>query len=171
MLIHFEELENVKKSGLFEFIRSHDKKLYEKLDLFYSQIYPKLAELIELHGKTRKETLLEWIDYIANVISDEKTKNQSRNFVNKLFQRGMYGLLLNSRTEEISKIWNETLSSITPSLSVSQDNMKELIELSHAKIQKLLDLYNQIKASLEHEVVKGLIPMMQKYIRNPLSRP
>ena len=48
--------------------------------------------------------------------------------------------------------------------------MKELIELSYPRIQKLLNFYSQIEASLEDEVVKGLVPMMQKYITNPLSR-
>ena len=195
MLIHFEELENVKKSGLFEFIRSHDKKLYEKLDLFYRQIYPRFRELFEFHQETRKTIGSDWTDYITNVITDEKAKKHSSAFVSELFQKGLYALLLKGRTEEISKIWNETLFSITqtyrlyspyikvdenkikmfhggkfPTFNVSEDNLKELVELSHPKIQKLLDLYNQIKASLEHEVVKGLIPMMQKYITNPLSR-
>jgi len=34
----FDKLEEIRNSGLFEFIRSHDKKLFDSLVLFYTQI-------------------------------------------------------------------------------------------------------------------------------------
>jgi len=56
-----------------------------------------------------------------------------------------------------------------PTFDVSQGDLTKLQELSQPKLQKLLDLYKQTKASVNGEVVKGLVPMMQKYITNPLS--
>lgn len=189
----FETLERIKKSGLFEFIKSHDKKLYEKLNLFYNDIYPKFGELDELQRETRDAISLDWIRYIEDIIEDKDVKKYANNFVFQLFNKGLYVLLLNGRTEEISKIWNETLYYITqtyqlyspyvvskgrikvfpkgkfPTFNVSQDEIEKLMELSSPKLQNLLNFYRQIKSLLDDEVVNCLVPMMQKYITNPLS--
>lgn len=189
----FETLENVKKKGLFEFIKSHDKKLYEKLILFYNQIYPKLKELVKLQDETNKVIFREWGGYIEEAVSDKKAKDCSNSFVSELFHKGLFALLLSDRKEEISKIWLESLyetaqanklhcpslkpkdgytvypKGTSPTFDVSEDDLTKLQELSRLKLQKLLDIYKQTKVSINDEVVKGLIPMMQKYITNPLS--
>ena len=190
----FQTLESVKKKGLFEFIKSHDKKLYEKLILFYNQIYPKLEELVKFQDETNKAIFQEWVGYIEEVVSDKKAKDYSNSFVSELFRKGLFAYLLSGRKEEISKIWLESLYQTAqanklyspylkpkdghivfskggkfPTFNVSQGDLTKLQELSQPKLQKLLDLYKQTKASVNDEVVKGLVPMMQKYITNPLS--
>jgi len=48
--------------------------------------------------------------------------------------------------------------------------MKKLTAMSKLRVKGLILLYKQIKASVETEIINGLVPMMQKYIANPLSR-
>jgi len=189
----FKMLESVKKKGLFEFIKSHDEKLYEKLILFYNQIYPRFRELVRLQKETDEAIFREWGGYIKKAVSDKEAKDYSNSFVSEIFRKGLFALLLSGRKEEISKIWLESLyqtaqanklhcpslkpkdgytvypKGTSPTFDVSEDDLTKLQELSRPKLQKLLDLYKQTKASINDDVVKGLVPMMQKYITNPLS--
>jgi len=105
----FEILEKVRKQGLFEFIGSHDRKLYGKLYLLYREICPKFCELDKLYFETLKAVQIEWRSYIENVITDEKAKAGANYFVSELFGRDMFILLLNNRTEEVSSLWTDEL--------------------------------------------------------------
>lgn len=172
----FEKLDNIKKSGLLEFIKSHDKKLYGKLKFFDSEIRPKLKQLTELLATTRAAIKEEWSNHIKDAVSHSDT------FVNRLLDRGLVVLLLHDKKEEISKIWNWSSSFMVhnyPNITQIQaahiqrvfpEKIDELLNLSRPRIQKLLDFYNQLRTLVDDEVVNGLIPMMQKYITNPLSR-
>lgn len=189
----FDKLEKIKKSGLLEFIRSHDKKLYGKLFNFYERTYPQLRDLDELQRQTRTRLHSEWVGYVENALSNEKAKKAAGSFVSELFARGLFIFLLNSKTEEISRIWFDSMQSVSKSynlystiveakgegliasksqlstFNLSQGNLDELLELSRTKLRKLLVFHSQIKTSLEEEIAKGSVPMMQKYIINPLS--
>ena len=194
----FEQLEGIKKSGLFEFIRSHDKKLFDSLIHFYTQIYPKFEELYKLQIKTRESIRKDWIDYIEGIIDDKNVKKYAGSLVSEFFQLPTFINLLdvNIRLEEFSKKWNESLVCVTekynlknpyvrvsedkvrasprvgsPSVfNVSQDEINNLLRLAQPKIQKLLDFFGEIRVELQRNVINDLIPRLQKYITNPLSR-
>jgi len=190
----FETLEATKKSGLFEFIRSHDQKLYEKLTLFYDTIRPRFGELNVLQEKTKQAIRADWTQHIRNVVSDGKAREYAGMFVNEVLTDHMFIQFLNGRTEGFSRTWNEKLYSLSRShnlfvpyvkvapdkimvsrtsktctFDVSEDEIPKLIQLSQPKLKELHDFYNQVRDLVNKEVVRSLVPMMQKYITNPLS--
>jgi len=190
----FETVEATRKSGLFEFIRSHDMQLYQKLTLFQDKICPKLEELDVLQGKTKQTIRDDWAQHIRNVISDQKAKEYAAMFVNEVLTDHMFIELLNGRTEGFPRTWNEKLyslsysynlfvpyvkvapdkilisrSSRTRTFDVSEDEIPKLIQLSQPKLKELHDFYNQVRVLIDKEVVRGLVPMIHKYVTNPLS--
>lgn len=56
----FAEMEKIRLSGLFEFVRSHDKKLHSNLELFYCKIYPRFRELSRLWFEFPRFIVSEW---------------------------------------------------------------------------------------------------------------
>lgn len=191
---HFDKLEEIRNSGLFEFIRNHDKKLFDSLVLFYTQIYPKFEDLHKLQIKTRESIRKTWIQHLESVIKDTKAKEYVGRFVGELFDKATFIFLLNGELEEISKKFNETLVHIIrtyklynpyvkvsedrimvsrnakfPTFNVSQDEINNLLKLAQPKIQELLDFFGEIRVELQRDVYNDLIPRLQKYISNPLS--
>jgi len=192
--LKYNKLDNIRKSGLFEFIKSHDKKLYEKLLLFNDEIFPRLKELDRLREETRLQLMREWTNHVENVVSDKNAKNHAKTFVDSLFSYNLYFFLLNNNTKEITRLWDEKLYSLAsqynlyipnvkfgqdrlltsqrqkfPKFDVSESELEKLLQLSQSKLQQVHDFCNQTTTILDKEVVNGLVPMMQKYITNPLS--
>jgi len=187
-------LDKIRRSGLFEFVKSHDRKLCEKLLLFNDEIYPRLKELDRLREEMRLQLMREWTNHVENVISDKNAKKHAKTFVDSLFSYSLYFFLLNNNTKEITRLWDEKLYNLAsqynlyipnvkfgqerlltsqqqkfPKFDVSENELEKLIQLSQPRLQKVHDFYNQTTTILDKEVVNGLIPMMQKYITNPLS--
>jgi hypothetical protein len=190
----FEKLEGIRKSGLFEFIKNHNGKLGDKITLLHGNIYPRFGKLDELQQETKKQICEIWTEHISSLLPDAKAKTHSGTFVNYLFANGLYVMLLKGELAKGEGIWYGQISRITndydlytdyvqekgrilvshnakiPTFAPSSNELKTLEKLSHAKVQKLLDYYNQTKDLLDKEVVNGLIPMMQRYVTDPLAK-
>jgi hypothetical protein len=178
----FEKLEGIRKSGLFEFVKNHNRKLGDKLILLYENIYPRLGKLNELQQETKKQICEIWTEHIGSLLSDTKAKTHSGTFVNFLFANGLYIMLLKGEVGKGSGIWYEQASQMAErfnlytsivqekgrmlvshnakisSFAPSSNELETLERLSQAKVQKLLNYYNQTKNLLDKEVVNGLIP-------------
>jgi len=190
----FEKMESIKKSGLFEFIRNHDKKLGDGLILFYENIYPRFQKLVELEQETRHQILEIWTSHISRLISDETARRCSKTFVNYLYNDGLYLMLLNGKLSEGCAIWDSRVHKMTeefnlyannrqaekgkvkvlsnvkfPTFAPSSQELEILGELSRPMMESLLAYHNQTKELVETEVVNGFIPLMQKYIIDPLA--
>jgi hypothetical protein len=190
-----EKMENIKKSGLFEFIKSHDRKLGDKLTFFYESIHLRFVELSKLQQTTYKNVKEMWASHISSLLSDAKAKQHSDAFVSNLFSDGLYVMLLKNELDKASGIWFDRAYQITEQFNLyanyvqvekdriqvsrnakistfapSPEELEKLWKMSQPDIQKLLVYYKQTKEMLEKEVVNGLIPMMQKYVTDPLAR-
>lgn len=169
----FETLERIRKSGLFEFIRNHDKKLFDSLEFFYNKIYPKLEELNKVQRNVRNAILRAWVRHIENTAQNETTKTYANNFINNLFESQIFVSMLNERTEEILEKWNKNRTNFSKrhkDFKVAKNEIDTLLEIAQPKIKEILDFYNKLKIQLDKHVINALIPRMQKYISNPLSR-
>lgn len=192
---NFDKMENIKKSGLFEFIKNHDRKLGDKLTFFYESIYPRFKKLDEIQQRTWKQVREMWGSHISNLLSDKKAKDHSDTFVQYLFSDGIYSMLLKGEIGKAEGIWygrthqiaeqfnlyvnykqvekdriqvfrNAKLSTFDP----PSEELEKLWKLSEPRIKDLLDYYRQTKELLDTEVTDCLIPMMKKYITDPLAK-
>jgi hypothetical protein len=190
----FEKLEGIRKSGLFEFIKNHNGKLGHKVILLYENIYPRFGKLNELQQETKKQICEIWTEHISSLLSDAKAKTHSGTFVNYLFANGLYVMLLKGEVAKGSDIWYKQASQMTKDYDLhtnlvqekgrilvshnakistfapSSNELETLEKISKTKVQKLLNYYNQTKDLLDKEVVNGLIPMMQRYVTDPLAK-
>lgn len=169
----FETLEKIRKSGLFDFIREHDKKLFDSLDFFYNKIYPKLEELSEIQRNVRNAISRDWIRHIEDTTQNEATKISAKSFIGDLFESEIFASMLNKRTKEISKKWNRNRTDFSnrhQGFEIAENEIDTLLQLAQPKIEEILGFYNELKIQLDEHVINELIPRMQKYIGNPLSR-
>ncbi len=171
----FTELERIKKSGLFEFIESHDKKLSSQLLLFYNQIYPRFVQLSTISLQTRQSIRQNWTDYIQQFCSDAREKDQVSIIVNWMLDHGVYSDLLNNRKPAFEDAWEgaRCFMASNPKNCIRldfgrPDQFAELAKLSETPIQSLLDYYRQTIRMIDEEARNSLIPSMQKYIRKPI---
>lgn len=190
-----EKMENIKKSGLFEFIKNHDRKLGDRLTFFYDKIRPRFGELDKIQQETKKHIQEMWTDHVSSMISDKEARKHSDVFVESLFTSGLYSMLLKGEFEKASVIWDARAHQVTeqfglyvnyaqvekdriqvspnakiPTFAPSSEELDKLWKMSQPVIQKLLDYYKQTKEMLDKEVIDGLIPMMQKYVTDPLAK-
>lgn len=195
LIFNFEKMENIKRQGLFEFIRNHDRKLGDKLSFFYESIYPRFEKFVDLQQETRHQILEIWVGHIRSLIPDQEAKKKTKTFVDYLYNDGLYLMLLKGELSKSSAIWDSRVFKIVeefnlytnyvqvkkdevyvsrnakiPTFTPPSEELKKLEELSQPNVKNLLDYYKQTKEMVDIEVINGLIPMMQKYITDPLAR-
>ncbi|XES76292.1 MAG: hypothetical protein ACBZ72_08900 [Candidatus Bathyarchaeia archaeon] len=167
----FVELERIRKSGLFEFMMAHDKRLYEKIALFSNQICPRFRELSKLNAETRRHIYEDWKTYITQFSIDAHDAGVIANWI---LDHGVYRDLLNERKLNLSEKLFEAKfdmfeNGLHPKGPFGYPNQcDELLRLSAPHIQKLRLYYIDTAKLIEIEVTNGLIPLMQKYIRHPI---
>lgn len=167
----FEKLEEIKKSELFEFVRNHDKKLYNCLEFFYDKIYPKFKELNELKKNVQESIRWSWINHIEKIAQNEITKSVANNFITDLFNSHIFVSVFTERTEEILEKWNKSRTDFINRFKVfkvAENEIYVLIKIAQPKVNELRAFYYNLKSQVSKNVTDDLIPRMRKYISSPL---
>ena len=192
---NFREIDRIKNTGSIEFLRSHDRSLYEKLMRFNNEIRPNFKELADQYSDTEKWIKDEWTSYIEQALSDRKAREYAGTFVAQLIEMSLIVFLLTGNIDEIRRIWNDKLHMFvrtynlhdpyvktskdkvmiakgvkSPTFDLLDEHIEELVRMSQSKIQQLKESHSQFKAIADQKEVKDLIPSLQKYIRDPIAR-
>jgi len=185
----FPELDEIYNRGLEEFMKRHHKDLFLLIDSFQKKIRPKFEELDILVMKSMKK--------IQHILEVHLRKSLPKEAVDTsgIIARDLIGTtniatyalpdLLNERDEEIrNKIekcfWNRTSHIYREKAKrpfviegerqeISFEEISQtLIEKAKPHIASLKKMFKELKMQNDKEVKAKLLPLLQKYISNPI---
>jgi len=193
---HFEfpELDRLYNRGLEGFMKRHHKDLFLTVDSFRTNILPKFKELYSLKMESVKKVFDIWSSYLRKSLPEEDLsrgdiiKHVAEDLLTTMNPYNVLPLLLNGTDEEIrnkiegcirdrtSHIYREKAESQfayvisrRQSEIINFDEVSQsLIEKAKPEIANLIDVYKELKKQNDLEVKEKLLPLLQKYISNPV---
>jgi len=186
----FPELGNFFNKGRGKFMEKHHNDLFLKIDFFQKEVLPKIKELDLLRTKTKEKIFDYWSKYLTSSLPKEMADESERIAQDLIKNRGSYYVLpdlLNERyagiREKIEVCIMNTTSQMYRERSESQlayalrrqsetvnfDELStSLIEKAKPEIAKVIEAYKELKELNDKEVKEKLLPLLQKYISNPI---
>lgn len=184
----FPQLEQIYNKGRDEFMKKHHRDLFLLVDFLYNQIRPKLKKLQNLGLELRKKFFVVWSNQLRKSLPSE-TKGTSESIAEHLLTtinpHNIWSLLLNERDEQIrNKIeacYTERTAHIYrekakrrwavrgQSEIINFDEISQLLlEKAKPEIANLIEAYKELKKQHGKEVKEKLLPLLRKYISNPI---
>jgi len=185
----FPELDEIYNRGLEEFIKRHHHDLFLLIDSFQKKIRPKFKELNILVTKSMKKIFDIWEVYLRKSLPKEvvDTSGMIARDLIRTTNISTYVLpdLLNERDEKIRNKMEECFLDRTshiyrektkrPYVIRGQQTVMDydeisqsLIEKAKPEVAKLIETYKELKEQNDKEVKAKLLPLLQKYISNPI---
>jgi hypothetical protein len=158
-------------------MKTHHNDLFLQVDYLKQEVVPKLQELNELTGKTIQRIFDLWLGPLVETLLKE-VRNTIPNIVSALIKSINYYYvfvdLLNERTDLVrNKITSCIKSSTSKHYQMKAKDfdldklVQSLMEKARPEIAKILEAYSELKKQSE-EVRLNLLPLLQKYINNPV---
>jgi len=186
----FLKLEEIYNKGLDEFMKRHHKDLFLLVDSFQKKIRPQLKKLQNLGLELRKKVFVVWSNHLRKSLPSE-TKGAWERIAEHLLTiinpYNVWSLLLNERdeqirnkieacyTEQTAHIYREKAKSQLKYVIERQSEIINFDEISQSLIEKakpeianLIEAYKELKKQNDKEVKEKLLPLLQKYISNPI---
>ena len=184
----FPRLKNFFDRGLDDFMKKHHKNLFLKIDFFQKEVLSKIKELDLLTMKTKEKIFDYWFKYLTSSLPKEMAKESERIASDLIKNVGSHYVLtdlLNERDEEIrNKIekcfWNRTshihrekakrpfvIEGERQEISFEEIS-QTLMEKAKPHIASLKRMFKELKMQNDKEVKAELLPLLQKYISNPI---
>ena len=186
----FPKLHNFFNRGLGEFMKKHHKDLFMKIDFFQKEILPKIKELDLLTIRTKEKIFDHWFEYLTSSFSKEMAQESERIASDLIKNVGSYYVLpdlFNERYNETrdkielcimdrtSQMYRERSESQLAYALRKQSEIVNFDEVSQSLIEKakpeivnLIQAYKELKKQNDKEVKEKLLPLLQKYISNPI---
>ena len=185
----FPELDEIYNRGLEEFMKRHHKDLFLLTDSFQKKIRPKFKELDILVTKSMEKILDIWKVYLRKSLPKEVVDTSG------IIARDLIGTtnistyvlpdLLNERDEEIRNKIEKCFLNRTSHIHLErakrtfviegepqeisfEEISQTLIEKAKPHIASLKKIFKELKMQNDKEVKAKLLPLLQKYISNPI---
>ena len=169
--------------GLDDFMKKHHKDLFLTVDFFQKKMLPRFSELSNILWKSRDKIFDFWSDHLRKSLPTEiedKAKNIVNDFVRTINPYYVLPDLLNERYQEVRNkieacILDRTSGDSKPfvikgqSATINFDEIfHSLLEKAKPEIAKVIEAYKELKELNDKEVKEKLLPLLQKYISNPI---
>jgi len=184
----FSRLKDFFDRGLDYFMKKHHRDLFLKIDFFQKEVLSNINELDLLTIKTKEKIFDYWFKYLTSSLPKEMAKESERiakSLIKTICPHYVLPDLLNERYDEIrnkievcimdktSHIYREKVErSYVIREQQKEINFHEisqsLIEKAKPEIASLIEAYKELKKQNDKEVKKKLLPLLQKYISNPI---
>lgn len=187
----FPKLATIYNEGLDEFVKNHHRDLFLVVDSFRKNILPKFKELHSLKTESVKKVFDIWSSYLRKSLPEEDLsrgdiiKHIAEDLLTTMNPHNVLPLLLNGRDKEVrSKVEACILGRTShiyqkkakrPFVIRGQAKVINYNEISQALIDKakpeianIVDRYKKLKKQNDNEVKERSLPLLKKYISNPI---
>lgn len=184
----FPQLEQVYNKGRDEFMKKHHKDLFLLVDSLYNQIRPKLKKLQNLGLESRQKLFVVWSNHLRKSLPSEAKGTSERiaeHLLTTVNPHNVWSLLLNERDEQIRNRIEACYTERTAHIyreeakrpfviererqEISFEEISQtLIEKAKPHIASLKKMFKELKMHNDKEVKAELLPLLQKYISNPV---
>lgn len=186
---NFPKLDQLYNRGLEEFIRKHHKDLFSVIDSFRKNVLPKFKELHSLKKESVKKIFDIWLSYLRKYLPEEDLSRGNiigripEDLLTTINPYNILHLLLNGRDEEVrnkiegcildrtSHIYQKKRSFVNRGQAkvINYDEIYQaLMDKAKPEIANIVDRYKELKKQNDNEVKERLLPLLQKYISNPI---
>jgi hypothetical protein len=184
----FPRLKDFFDRGLDGFMKKHHKDLFLTVDFFQKKMLPRFSKLSNILWKSRDRIFDFWSDHLKKSLPTE-IKDEAKNIVNDLVRTiNPYYVLpdfLNERNQEVrnkieacildrtSHIYREkakrqfVIKGQTTNINFDEVS-NSLIEKAKPDVTNVIEAYKELKELTDKEVKEKLLPLLQKYISNPI---
>jgi len=187
----FPQLEAIYDKGLERFIRKHHKDLFSAIDSFKNNVLPKFKELLSLKTESVKKVFDIWSSYLRKSLPEADSPRTdifiriASDLLTTINPYNVLPLLLNEsdekvrfkiegcildRTSHIRKKVAERPFVIRrqPKVISHSEISQVLLDKAKPEIAKIVELHKELKEQNDNEVKEKLLPLLKKYISNPI---
>ena len=169
----FPKLNNIFDRGLDQFMERHHKDLFLTVNFFQRKGVLKIKEFDLLTIRTQKKIFDSWSNYLKSSLPISKSDSDS--IISELVSFGSpyytFPDLLNERYKEAQNKIERCILYWTgkgqPEINLDEIS-QSLIERAKPEITNLIEAYKELKKYNDKEVKEKLLPLLQKYISNPI---
>ena len=185
---NFPKLDQLYNRGLEEFIRKHHKELFSAIDSFRNNILPKFKDFNSLGKETRIKVRDIWSNCLSKSLPSEVagvSNSIAQDLLTTMNQYNVLSLLLNGRDEEVrnriercildrtshirKKIAERPFVIEGQSKAINYDEVfQALMDKAKLEIANIVDKHKELKKQNDNEVRGKLLPLLKKYISNPI---
>jgi len=184
----FPKLMTIYDEGVDEFVKNHHRDLFIVVDSFKKDILPELKDFDSQGKETRIKLRDIWSNCLSKSLPSEVamvSNTIAQNLLTTMNPYNVLSLLLNGKNEEIRNKIEACILGSTSSIYhrlakrrfvikgqskvINFDEIfQALMDKSKLEIANIVEKHKELKNQNDNEVKEKLLPLLKKYISNPI---